>query len=165
MAHMSSLPSGDLVTIPAQPGTDASFRSETTGPDGKRRYFWTHKPVVAWTDDGDALIVGRTDLVRARTRDNFHSLTESHQAATVGVIPGGGWLVEFTDDDGSTWIEPILAWTVEADGSVKPQAVEVDGSVYSLASLGGKWRIFHPDFGKPSRSTGTLAAAAESTTE
>ncbi|MER5918018.1 hypothetical protein ABT124_49150 [Streptomyces sp. NPDC001982] len=54
-------------------------------------------------------------------------LIRGDQAATVGAIPGGGWLIDCADDQGNTWTTPILTWTVHADGTATPITTDRDG--------------------------------------
>lgn len=99
--------------IPAAPGTTASFaRRQTNGT-----YQWSKLPVVAWDDDGDALIVGHTNrLVKATS---LHIDLLDIAVPEIGaVIPGGGWIATLNDG----WTTPVVGWA-EHDGFFTPLVV------------------------------------------
>lgn len=47
----------------------------------------------------------------------------------VAVIPGGGWLIDYTEPNGIRVTNPVLAWIFRADGTCQP--VDVDGAGWS----------------------------------
>lgn len=130
--------------IPAS-GWDACFSAaeKDTGSIGNVL------PVVAWDDDGFAMVVEpkRGGLVRARTFGNFDGIREGlepHQ-----ILPGGGWLAEWRDSgDGSTWTEPVVAWRVFAGGWGGPLFTDSTGDVAPDES-DQVVRIWHPDASAP----------------
>jgi hypothetical protein len=72
--------------------------------------------------------------------------TQLHEMAgpVVAAIPGGGWLIECTDDTDDTWTDPILAWAIHADGTAIPLNTDSSG-VTDNATHGLKsYRIYHP---------------------
>jgi hypothetical protein len=136
--------------IPATQPHHASFRHAS--PDGKHHYF-THKPVVAWDDDGAPLIVAEDDrfghrgtLVPAMVYNNFHAVGEGPGDPSVfALIPPAGWRVAWRGDDGTEWTQPLVGWGLRDDGSVVPLDTDCDGLVQELIDTGGSWRVYHPD--------------------
>jgi hypothetical protein len=127
--------------IPATARYDASYRHETDG-----RPHFTTKPVIAWGDDGAALVA---DMKTGRLRDadswsNFAGLRKA-DVPVVGVIPGEGWRAEAKTDTGDTDSRPILAWTLDAEGACTPLVADSDG--YTEDATGGEnfIRIHHAD--------------------
>ncbi|MFD9225243.1 hypothetical protein ACFWDI_35765 [Streptomyces sp. NPDC060064] len=102
---------------------EARFRHENNG----RPHFST-KPVIAWDDDGCALVpdekTGR--LREASSYSNFAGLAPA-DAPVIGTAPGGGWSAEHRTDNGDTEATPVLAWLVHADGSLTPTIADIDG--------------------------------------
>ncbi|MFD9053586.1 hypothetical protein [Streptomyces zaomyceticus] len=45
----------------------------------------------------------------------------------ISTIPGGGWPIDCIDGEGSTWTDPIMAWSIQADGTANPIQVDSDG--------------------------------------
>lgn len=109
--------------IPAQHPYQARFKHAMNS--GKTRY--SHKPVIAWDDDGHALVAdeSRGCLVMASSYSNFDGVSESRDPV-VGVIPGGGWRALY-NDDGKASVDPLIAWLVHPDGSVVPVDTDNDG--------------------------------------
>ncbi|MFF2475117.1 hypothetical protein [Streptomyces sp. NPDC058066] len=85
-------------------------------------------PVIAWDDEGHALVVdlGRGILVRANSYKDFDGLAEDG-ARVVAAVPGAGWRAVFKGEDGSRRIEPVVAWKIEANGYTHPVGVHADG--------------------------------------
>jgi len=112
---------------------------------GKPRF--ERVPVVAWDEDGHALVVDRTRgvLQPARSLPDFADLVEAadpHQ-----IIPGGGWLTEWRggDDGEPGWIEPVLAWRINSAGWGEAIFTAGDGSVEPEGQSKQIIRYFHPD--------------------
>jgi hypothetical protein len=134
--------------IPAPAGIVARYRHEDDG-----RVHFTEKAVIAFDDDGYALVIsdktgqsaGR--LVRADTYRNFSSLSDNPEYADyMTLIPAGGWRVELTGKDGSRWSEPLVGWALNTDGTVVSLSTDSTGSVddFDLYVKDG-YRIYHPD--------------------
>jgi hypothetical protein len=108
--------------IPATRPYAAAYRH--TGKDGKAHY--THKPVIAWDDEGRALVcddkTGR--LVPVDHYTNFANVEEDGEIRYVAAIPGGGWRLAWKNDDGPELIEPVLAWVIGAEGEARALTVD-----------------------------------------
>lgn len=130
--------------IPATRPYEARFKHETTGPDGKTRTHYTEKPVIAWDKQGQPLVADKRGVLVAATGwTNFAGVHEA-EPPVIAAIPGGGWVAEFTDEEGAArW--PIVAWTVRADGSCTPLTVDRDGMCDDPTDATNFGRIYHPD--------------------
>lgn len=132
--------------IPAVQPYEARYAHEgIADPNGKPRVAYSTKPVIAWSDDGRALVVnddGR--LVPADTWRNFHDVAPA-DPRVVAAVPGGGWIAEYANDDGSTHSSPIVAWNVYEDGTCIPVDTDGTGACDEITSLGNLHRIYHPD--------------------
>ena len=62
----------------------------------------------------------------------------------VGVIPGDGWRAEVKTETGDTDSRPILAWTLDAEGTCTPLVADSDG--YTEDATGGEnfIRVYQP---------------------
>ncbi|WP_420032281.1 hypothetical protein ACN2WE_05305 [Streptomyces sp. cg28] len=109
--------------IPAAQPYRARFKHEKGG-----RASYTFLTVIAWDDDGHALVVDskRGLLVRASSYGNFDTLWEGDNPV-VGAIPGGGWAAVFKEDDGTLEIDPLVAWHVYPNGTLSPVTMERGG--------------------------------------
>lgn len=106
--------------------------------------------VTAWDDDGSPMIAGKWGLVRAADAGLGAVRAIKHSTeAVVGAVPGGGWLIDCTDEDGAKWTSPILAWTVHADGSATALTSDADGLTGDAAAGLADYRIYHPDHPGP----------------
>lgn len=110
------------------------------------------RQIVAWDDDGHPLVVGALGLTRAEECGNFRRIRHD-TAPIVAAIPGDGWLIECTDDEGNTWTDRILAWTVHADGVASPIGTDSEGVTDDATHGLAKYRIFHPDAVKPTTAS------------
>lgn len=130
--------------IPANPPAQASF--EHTDNYGKRHF--THRPVLAWDDDGYPLVTAGDKprrLVRADSFNNFHGVREADDDRVVGAIPGGGWMTRWTGDEGEAWVEPVVAWLVTASGGLTPMLADETGYTDDPRSSSNAPKFFHPD--------------------
>jgi hypothetical protein len=109
--------------IPNYQKVDATFKA-----DGEP---YAHRPVVAWTDDGDALIAnGRAgDLKIASSFGNFQWLSSGEGTdrddEVVAVLPGNGWVVNWKEEEADP--DPVFAWLVTRGGYIKPVVMGADG--------------------------------------
>lgn len=113
--------------IPAEPGAYvAHYRQENKGTGA---HHFSTKNVVAWDEDGAAQVLDpRTGrLIDASSYNNFARVIEADTTAVVGAIPGGGWLAEYRDDDGTTFTWTVVAWNVRADGTLDPICTDSGG--------------------------------------
>jgi hypothetical protein len=101
-------------------------------------------PVIAWDDDGFPLVINRGMLRRAYDLGSVARIQQDH-VPVVGAVPGGGWLIDCTDDEGNSWTTPILAWTVHADGTATPLTSDSDGVTSDATEGLASHRIYHPD--------------------
>jgi hypothetical protein len=99
------------------------------------------QPVIAFSDTGEAFILGDKGLVPAKKYGNFEYLTDSPGwNKPVMLIPGGGWRVKHE----SGVDLPIVAWALDAAGGVTALTDEDDGSAVSLSGY-RNFRVYHPD--------------------
>lgn len=91
------------------------------------RTYWTSKPVIAWDDEGRALISnGRGQLVPAIGYDSFRHVEED-ASGYVAAIPGGGWQLAWKQDDGTEFLDPVVAWVINRDGWARAVSVDSNG--------------------------------------
>jgi hypothetical protein len=116
--------------------------------------YYTDKPVIAWDDDGYPLVAGEHRLQRADSWTNYTDIVPS-ESPIVAVIPGGGWLAGYKDEDsGEEITDPVLAWTVTADGTCQPVDVDGTGWCDDPTSVDNFTRLYEP---ASSASTSTAA--------
>ncbi|MDX3235682.1 hypothetical protein PV392_08275 [Streptomyces sp. ME03-5709C] len=120
---------------------EASYRHENGG-----RPYLTSKPVIAWDNDGTALVPDeKTGRLRAAdSYSNFAGVAPAKVPA-VGILPGGTWRAEFRDDDGGVVSNPVLAWLVHADGSCVPTVADADGYADDPTTASNFVRLFQPE--------------------
>ncbi|MFH0244441.1 hypothetical protein ACGRHY_18955 [Streptomyces sp. HK10] len=130
--------------VPSQRFT-AIYRHEGSA-DGKTRTHYTNKPVIAWDDDGNPLVVdGKTGRLRdAGSWSNYVGVHEG-EPVVVAALPGDGWRAEYRDDDGTVHSSPVVAWLVYDDGSVKPADTDRDGYVDFPTTVSNFVRIYRPE--------------------
>ena len=103
---------------------------------------WTeHKPVVAWSDDGDALVVHENCLQIACNLADFNWIVEADMPV-VGIASGGDWRMERRFSDGTIWDAPVIGWAVRADGTAFP--LETDALGAAEVAGDGEFVIYHP---------------------
>lgn len=128
----------DPSLIPA----DGSYRADYTDREGN---FVGSKNIVAWDEDGRPLVVDNHGLsLAASTRYRFSGISRQ-PSPVVAAVPGGGWMIETTNEDGLTSTDPIVAWSIHADGTASPIGVDADGVSGDPTDGPGQYRIFHPD--------------------
>lgn len=103
-------------------------------------------PVVAWSADGDALVVdyARGALRPASTLPGFSGVVEA-PAPIVAVVPGGGWMARYTLEKGAASVEPVLAWAFDCHGCATAMVATSDGTVEPVDELKCRPELFHPD--------------------
>lgn len=132
--------------IPATRPHTAYFKHEQTGPDGKTHTTYSDLPVIAWDEDGYPLVTGKHGrLVVAGSYGNFLYVTEADGGHVVAAIPGGGWRAAWKQNDGTEFVEPVLAWLVQADGIVKPVSADVEGDVDVIEGDPDRVRLIAPN--------------------
>ncbi|WP_462166489.1 hypothetical protein [Frankia sp. AiPs1] len=132
--------------IPAH-GWHAFYQTTRVDSSGKERKVEIEKVVVAWNDEGVPLVVDEStgNLVPAASAGK---LTAVIQAGYTHVLPGGGWMAEYREDNGILVRYPIVAWQVHSNtGLVEPVTVDNDGySETDIKSTGNFVRLWHPDW-------------------
>lgn len=119
--------------IPTNVPYTATFRTTRPVRDGGTREVWKDRPVIAWDEDGYALVVGNHGLVRAANLDGYEGLSEGSDSRVVGAIPADGWRIAWKLDDGQEPTDRILLWLVKADGMVEPVWVDPDGDAEGVS--------------------------------
>lgn len=143
--------------IPATRPYVATYRH--IGKNGNT--YYTRKPVIAWDDDGRALVcddenTGR--LVPADHYTNFAEIQASEETKYVAAIPGGGWRLAWKNEDGSELIEPVLAWIIGADGEGRALCVAEGAYVDVIDPFGdGAPRSIAPGDPIIPKATGTMS--------
>jgi hypothetical protein len=139
----------------------AVFRDPDPAAARKR---WIRRAVLGFdSKTGVPMVLGDGDR-RARRADYYHNFEflEFDEAPVVAALPGQGWRVEFTDDNGESRSQPIVGWLVRADGSVTPADTNEAGCVMELdTGTGGKWRIYHRTSTTPPHSHRPPLASGE----
>ena len=120
------------------------------------------RPVHAWDDEGEPLVLWRNELRRAQTLEGFKSVRERRQI--VGVAPGGGWMTEWQDpNEGTSFADPVVAWAVYSDGEAIAIDTDSSGEAMPLSACVKDRRTYHPGqiSGTPLPSEKTPGAPAE----
>ncbi|GGV86832.1 hypothetical protein GCM10010294_67970 [Streptomyces griseoloalbus] len=129
--------------IPAnRPAYVARYRHHNKATDTTHH---STKPVIAWDDDKTALVVDEKTghLVDADSYSNFAGLHEV-DLPVVASLPGGGWLAECRDSDGTVWTRTVVAWNAKSDGELVPVCVDADGLTGDPCNDSGFLRLYHP---------------------
>ncbi|MFE9121340.1 hypothetical protein [Streptomyces sp. NPDC007172] len=128
--------------IPAVHPYEARYRHESGGP----HFYFTTKPVIAWSDEGLALVADETTgrLRKADTYSNFAGLSAG-DAKVVATLPGGGWLAEFRQEDGTSTFCRVIGWLVQDDGTCTPGVSCQDGIVENPVESPNFIRLHEPN--------------------
>lgn len=122
----------------------ALYRVENDG-----QAYTDQRDIVAIDDDGMPWIVPdkspNRGLVPADHYRNYVGLGRSSVSRVVSLLPAGGWRVEWTGDDGTTWSQPLVGWGLKANGDVVLLDADAEGLVEELDYRVKGWRIYHPD--------------------
>jgi hypothetical protein len=87
------------------------------------------KDVMAWDDEGEALVLGDRGLELASNKHNFVGVREGASSSQyIAMIPAGDWVVWRTEGD-TSWSSRLCAWGLKADGSVVPLEPDDSGLV------------------------------------
>lgn len=126
------------------PGYVAVFKH----PDGQE---YT-RPVLAWGDQGEPLVVDpKRGLIPVNAEwgtSGFVRLQTANPPATV--IPGGGWIVTYTDPAGTEQTTPVVAWRIHSTGSVAGGyghpliAIDDLGFLSDPSEFDEPFRVWHP---------------------
>jgi hypothetical protein len=125
--------------IPAPKALQAHYEREDHGARHITR------DVLAFDDDGTPLVLGGKThgwrLVSASAYPGFAGIYEGDRPF-VTALPADGWRVEYADDNGGNWSEPVVGWGVTSDG----YAVALGDSGDGLATpISGEIRIYHEE--------------------
>lgn len=109
--------------IPARHPHEAHYKQEEGG-----RTVYRSKPVIAWDDEGQALVVDERSgrLVPANNGRTFTRLSEGGHPV-VAAIPGGGWSARYKEPDSSSIVDPLVAWIVRSNGTLTPVDTDFTG--------------------------------------
>ncbi|MFE0201248.1 hypothetical protein ACFWZS_30850 [[Kitasatospora] papulosa] len=129
--------------IPAQHPYEANYKHEENG-----RTVFRSKPVIAWDDEGQALVVDERSgrLVPANNRRTFTGLSEGGHPV-VAAVPGGGWGARYKNDDGTFTVDPLVAWTVRSDGTLTPVDTDATGVCDDPTAMGNFDGLIAPEAG------------------
>lgn len=133
--------------IPARHPYEAHYKHEHEG-----RTVFSSKPVIAWGDDGHALVVDeRTGrLVPADNGRTFTGVGEG-RFPVVAAIPGGGWRTAYREDDGTLSIDPLVAWIVRSDGTMTAIDTDSHGDCDEAPSISNFAHLLAPGEEPPER--------------
>jgi hypothetical protein len=116
----------------------------------------TTKDVVAFDDDGQALVLGdRGGLVPATSYTNFKDINEpgeyENRYEVEHMISGGGWMARRYWDDKESGKrvyadEPVVAWVVSPGMTLTPWTTDQEGD---CSAISGDTTIWHPDESAP----------------
>lgn len=120
-----------MAMINAHPGWCAYF-AQASG-------HHTSKPVEAWDENGDPMVVdSNLGLMSARGFKNFSHVGRETSGPYVTAVPGQGWYVHRTDDDGTTWDDPVIAFVIDRHGEAAIVLGTGDGEVMADVLVGEK---------------------------
>lgn len=101
-------------------------------------------PVVAWDDDGHALVSdGKGALVRASSFSDFDRV-EGTSGVEEHAIPGGGWFAEYRIPGQIRRKAPVVAWQINELGFGVP-LVAGRTAVLRPGESCEVLRVWHPD--------------------
>lgn len=136
---------------------------KTVSPRDPEKIHWGHMDVVAWSDDGEPLVVGRDGLILASNVGGYDHISEVDDD-TKHVVPGGGWMLRY-DNGTEAWEEPVVAWAIDQTGWGAPLTTDGEGVVQPLEPMAGTTvTVSHPDMRDvdptPMAAPTTLAAGS-----
>lgn len=123
--------------IPAPPGLIACYKPDQNGLMPRE-----DRHVIAFNDEGSAMILGEHSLIRADSLSHFSHVDITESDECVALIPAGGWHIEFAGRDGSKWSQPLVGWRLATDGTVTPVITDSDGITLTLPD---KYILHHND--------------------
>lgn len=132
--------------IPATQPYVARYSYTTTGKTGDKQDRVTSRSVVAWDEDGQALVADdRGRLTPAIGLAGFQYVEEDDDRRVVGVIPGGGWQMVWQLGTPDQLAEPVLCWLAYANGDVKPVGVDEDGYSETADEFHTRPKVYPPN--------------------
>lgn len=108
------------------------------------RTYYVDKPVVAWGEDGEALVADekRGRLTLADSYSNFVGL-DAADHPVVAAVPADGWSAVF-EEGGALHTDPLVAWLIHSNGSVTPAGVGRDGLSDDPTTIGNFVQLIAP---------------------
>ncbi len=129
--------------IPVQPGGFvAVFKVDERIADRIIKGRTVERPVVAWSDAGEPLVLWHDQLVDATMLPGFERVEERDRV--IGVLPGGGVTLRIRSGDWEGWL-PTLGWLVYEDGACRALVPTDPGYAGPLESGEHAVEWLHPD--------------------
>jgi hypothetical protein len=124
--------------IPVSRAVNANFKPVKGGS-------YVTLPVHAWDEDGQPMVwdSDRKCLRTATSFSNFSDLEDAEPDSYgeyVGIIPGGGWQVKYTDGE----IVPVAYWTMSSGGSAIPAVQDDVNSTAPLYHVADNYELVPP---------------------
>jgi hypothetical protein len=102
--------------------------------------------VLAFDEDGAPYVLGGEKqgyaLVLASALRGFEGIWPDEDKPYVAALPGNGWRVEHTGDDGQKWSEPVVCWAVTSSGYAEAMVSDGGGGTESAAVAGEEVRVY-----------------------
>jgi hypothetical protein len=113
--------------------------------DGWREWT-TEKQVLAFDDNGEALVLTDDGLEPAhRQPGRFLGIMEPDTTFRT-IITSGGWRARVTLHDGSAYVVPLVAWAIDDHGWGVPIITDADGGAQPLQPKDyARVELEHPD--------------------
>lgn len=107
--------------------TSRRYRAIFVRTDSMGMKYEDFRSVEAWSDTGEALIASRSGvLVPAREEPGFALVELDPDDRALAAVPGGGWHFAWAQKDGAEFLDPVIAWVIDANGAARPLCVDVD---------------------------------------
>lgn len=126
--------------IKADPGWVAVYKSSSSS-----RTSHNERPIIAWDDDGNALVVEdhSGELIPARLLGGIGMfagvrIEPREEGPYIGVVPGQGWFIRTRHDDGAIEDTAVVAFAIRADGTGDPLMATADGLVEPVEYTDGE---------------------------
>lgn len=126
--------------IPATTLHHATFRH--TDLDG--RPTERDEPVIAWDEEGHALVLNNNRLVRAKTLRGFVAVTWEEIGPVVGIASVDGWVAEFLSSEDRQTTLPLAGMAIRSTGEAFPLVIYPDGRCDDPQGDRTFKRIYHP---------------------
>lgn len=141
--------------IPATQPYVARYSYTATDKNGDKQDKVASRSVVAWDNDGRALVADdRGSLVPAVALAGFQYVEEDDDRRVVGVIPGAGWQMVWQLGTPDQYVEPVLCWLAYANGDVKPAGVDEDGYSETVDEFHTRPKVYPPNVEIPAAPAG-----------
>lgn len=128
--------------ISARQGYTVTFMTKPT----EKKRGWSEEPVAAWDDDGIPLVSLGHGLKRATDVYSLSGVEVIDWSVEcdggIHILPGGGWMITVTEDDGTPYSFPVVAWQISSDGY--GHALTTDGEGLISEQNSSKAQFWHP---------------------